>query len=120
MVKGMSLPSKDELLATLARSAGKIPFADDVVSMWYCAMDRSTPTKVKVSIIGALAYLVLPVDAIPDVLVGFGFSDDITVLAAVLAMVTSHIKPEHREKARETLSMNTPPTDAEMPIKPMD
>lgn len=120
LVKGMSLPSKDELLATLSRSAGKIPFADDVVAMWYCAMDRSTPSKVKVSIIGALAYLVLPMDVIPDVIVGLGFSDDITVLAAVLAMATTYIKPEHREKAREALSIRKPSAEADMPIKPMD
>lgn len=120
MVKDMSLPSKDELLATLSRSAGKIPFADDVVAMWYCAVDRSTPSKVKVSIVGALAYLVLPLDVIPDVLVAVGFSDDITVLAAVLAMATAHIKPEHREKARETLSMKQPTSKADMPIRPMD
>lgn len=120
MVRGMSLPTKDELLATLSRSAGKIPFADDVVAMWYCAMDKSTPSKVKVSLIGALAYLVLPLDVIPDVIVGLGFSDDITVLAAVLAMATTHIKPEHREKAKDTLSMKPHRPDADMPIKPLD
>lgn len=120
MVRGMPLTSRKELLATLSRSAGKIPFADDVVAMWYCAMDKSTPSKVKVSIVGALAYLVLPIDAVPDFVVGLGFSDDITVLGAVLAMVTTHIKPEHREKAKGTLSMKPSRTDERAPIKPMD
>lgn len=119
MVKDKKLPTKEEILSVLSKSAGKIPFADDVVAMWYCAMDESTPSKVKISIIGALAYLVMPLDVIPDVIAGLGFSDDITVLTAVLALVTSHIKPEHRDRAKEALSINKKPTD-EMPIRPMD
>jgi uncharacterized membrane protein YkvA (DUF1232 family) len=119
MVKDKKLPSREEILSVLSKSAGKIPFADDVVAMWYCAMDDSTPSKVKISIIGALAYLVLPLDVIPDVIAGLGFSDDITVLTAVLALVSAHIKPEHRTRAKEALSINEKPDD-EMPIRPMD
>jgi uncharacterized membrane protein YkvA (DUF1232 family) len=119
MVKDKKLPSREEILSVLSKSAGKIPFADDVVAMWYCAMDDGTPSKVKISIIGALAYLVLPLDVIPDVIAGLGFSDDITVLTAVLALVSAHIKPEHRTRAKEALSINEKPDD-EMPIRPMD
>jgi Uncharacterized conserved protein len=118
MVKDSTLPSMDAVVSALSRSAGKIPFADDVVAMWYCAIDPATPHKVKVSIIGALAYLVLPLDMVPDILVGFGLSDDVTVLTAVLALVTAHIKPEHRERALETLSMKPPAPDDDVPIRP--
>lgn len=120
MVKDKALPSKGDLLAALSRSAGKIPFAEDVVAMWHCALDESTPSKVKASIIGALAYLVLPFDVIPDIFVGLGYSDDITVLTAVIAMVTSHIKPEHRDRAKDTLSMKRSDDDDDMPIRPLD
>jgi len=32
-----------------------------------------------------------------------GYSDDLGALAVALAMVGAHVKPEHREKAEETL-----------------
>lgn len=120
LVKDKTIPSKDEVISAISRSAGKIPFADDVVAMWYCAMDASTPSKVKASIIGALAYLVLPTDVIPDIFAGLGFTDDITVLTAVLALVTSHIKPEHRERAKGTLSIKRGEPDDDMPIRAVD
>jgi uncharacterized membrane protein YkvA (DUF1232 family) len=120
LVKDKTIPSKDEVISAISRSAGKVPFADDIVAMWYCAMDASTPSKVKASIIGALAYLVLPTDVIPDIFAGLGFTDDITVLTAVLALVTSHIKPEHRDRAKETLSMKRSGPDDDMPIRAAD
>lgn len=120
LVKDKTIPSKDDVISAISRSAGKIPFADDVVAMWYCAMDASTPSKVKASIIGALAYLVLPTDVIPDIFAGLGFTDDITVLTAVLALVTTHIKPEHRERAKGTLSMKNSDPDDDMPIRAVD
>jgi Uncharacterized conserved protein len=119
LVKDKTIPSKEAVLSALSRSAGKIPFADDVVAMWYCAMDPSTPPKVKAAIVGALAYLVLPMDTIPDVVVGLGFTDDITVITAVLAIVTSHIKQEHRDRAKSALSKTSAP-DETMPIRPVE
>lgn len=119
LVKNMSLPSKSDVLSAIARSAGRIPFADDVVAMWFCAKDPSTPSKVRVGIVGALAYLVFPIDSIPDIVVGLGFSDDVTVLAAVLAMVASHIKPEHKEKAKAALSGKGDEPSEDMPIRPV-
>ena len=54
-------------------------------------------------IYGALAYLVLPTDAIPDVLPAVGFTDDFTVIAAALATVSYYITPEIKEQARVKL-----------------
>ena len=58
----------------------------------------------KAALIGALAYFVLPMDAVPDVLPVIGFGDDAAVLAAAIKLVTSHITPDHREAARRTLT----------------
>lgn len=82
------------------RVAGRIPFAEDVAAAWYCAVDPRTPARVKAVLLGALAYFVLPVDLIPDVLVTVGFTDDATVLATALGVVGAHIKPRHRVRAR--------------------
>ncbi len=87
----------------LRRAASRIPFAEELVAAYYCAFDRETPTRVRATLLAALAYFVMPFDVIPDFLVIAGFTDDITVLAGTLAMVRSHITDRHRRMAREKL-----------------
>lgn len=84
--------------------AAKIPFAEDAVAAYYCTLDRRTPLRVRGMLLGALAYFVLPADAIPDFLPVLGFTDDAAVLLAVYQVVASHILPEHREAARAALN----------------
>lgn len=86
------------------RVAASIPFAEDLLAAYYCAFDHATPLPVKVSLIGALAYFVLPFDAIPDVLPVLGFTDDAAVLASTIKLVASHIRPEHRAVAKAKLA----------------
>ena len=86
------------------RVAASIPFAEDLLAAYYCAFDQVTPLPVKMSLIGALAYFVLPIDAIPDVLPVLGFTDDAAVLASTIKLVASHIRPEHRAVARDKLA----------------
>ncbi len=80
-----------------------IPFAEDLLAAYYCAFDRHTPIQVKATLVAAIAYFVLPFDAIPDMLPVIGFTDDAAVLATAIKLVASHMKPEHREGAREKL-----------------
>ena len=63
------------------RVAARLPFAEDLLAAYYCAFDRATPLQVKATLVGAIAYFVLPLDAIPDVLPVLGFTDDAAVLA---------------------------------------
>jgi uncharacterized membrane protein YkvA (DUF1232 family) len=86
------------------RVAARLPFAEDLLSAYYCAFDRTTPIQVKAALLGALAYFVLPVDLIPDILPVLGYADDAAVLATALRLVASHIRPEHREAARQALA----------------
>ena len=95
--------TRRKLIPKLLRVAGMIPFADDLAAAYYCAIDNETPAKVKVVLVAALGYFVLPVDAVPDVLTGLGFSDDATVLATAMAVVGSHIKDTHRMAAARLL-----------------
>jgi uncharacterized membrane protein YkvA (DUF1232 family) len=88
----------------LARVAASIPFAEDLVAAYYCARDPQTPTRVRAVLLAALAYFVVPTDAIPDFIAVFGFTDDMTVLATAIAMVAKHLKPRHREAAVEALA----------------
>jgi uncharacterized membrane protein YkvA (DUF1232 family) len=87
----------------LAKVLAYVPFAEDAVAAYYCAFDRATPLKVKGVVLGALAYFVLPVDAIPDIFLGLGFTDDMAVLLTAISMIRAHLKPEHYDKAREKL-----------------
>lgn len=102
--------TKRKLVPKLMSVAGLIPFADDLAASYYCAMDAQTPAKVKLVLFAALGYFVLPVDAIPDVLTGMGFTDDATVLATALGLVGAHIKDHHRVAARRLLGL--PPRPA--------
>jgi len=94
----------DRFWRKLRRVAASIPFAEDLLTAYYCAFDRNTPIPVKVSLIGAIAYFVLPIDAIPDVLPILGFTDDAALLAATINLVTTYISPEHRAAARNKLA----------------
>jgi uncharacterized membrane protein YkvA (DUF1232 family) len=71
----------------LRRVVAQIPFAEDLLAAYYCAFDRDTPLPVKATLVGALAYFILPVDAIPDVLPVIGFTDDAVVLATAIRLV---------------------------------
>jgi uncharacterized membrane protein YkvA (DUF1232 family) len=87
------------LLANLTR----VPFAKDVLAAYYCTLDRQTPRQVRIILAGALAYFVMPADAIPDILAVIGFTDDAGVLMSALMTVRRHILPRHTDAAAHTL-----------------
>lgn len=96
-----------ETLALVRRLARSLPFAEDALAAFFCVRDPQTPARVKVILLAALAYFVMPLDAVPDIIPLLGFSDDAAVLAAAFTAVRGAITPDHREKARDTLSEQT-------------
>lgn len=92
----------------LKDNAHRIPFAEDAVTAYYCALDPETPTRVRGILLAALAYFLLPTDAVPDFLVGFGLTDDITVFTLAFTTVSANIKDSHRAAARKALSSEIP------------
>ncbi len=92
-----------DLWKTVLRAGARVPFMDEVVASWYCALDPQTPLKARGIILAALAYFVMPADMVPDILALVGFSDDIAVLTAAFAAVRSNITPAHRAAARAAL-----------------
>lgn len=89
---------------TLRKAAPHIPFIDELVAAYYCAMDPATPFRVRATLIAALFYFVVPLDVVPDIIAGFGFTDDVAVLTAALSALRGHIRPVHRRQAREALA----------------
>jgi uncharacterized membrane protein YkvA (DUF1232 family) len=88
----------------LRRFAAGLPFAEDLLAAYYCAFDRETPRRVQAALVGAIAYFVLPFDVIPDMMPVLGFTDDAAVLATALKLVASHMRPEHRDAARQAIA----------------
>jgi len=93
-----------DFMARLQRVAKRIPFADDLLAAWFCARDPATPRRVRLTLLAALGYFVLPIDAIPDIMPLIGFTDDAAVIAAAIAAVAGSITPEHRERARKAIT----------------
>lgn len=86
--------------------AKQLPFSKELISGYYCAFDKQTGFKTKAILMGALAYFVLPVDAIPDFMPMLGFTDDAAVIALALSRVRSEIKEEHRKAAQLALEVD--------------
>ena len=99
----------------LIKVAGRIPFAEEAAAAWFCARDPETPTRVRATLLAALAYFVMPADFIPDIVAAFGFTDDATVLMAALGLVSSYLKPRHRKAARAALGLPPAKEDPENP-----
>lgn len=82
---------------------GRLPFAEELCAAWFCAMDEATPTRVRGILLAALAYFVMPLDMIPDFITGFGFTDDATVIATAIGIVSSYITADHHARAKAFL-----------------
>ncbi len=83
-----------------------MPFAEDVLAAYVCVRDPATSSRVKLILLAALAYLVMPIDGVPDFLPILGFTDDAAMIATAIATVRGAITPEHREQARDLLDEN--------------
>ena len=89
--------------AKLKRVGRTIPFTEDILAAYYCTLDPATPSRVRFVLLGAIAYFIMPFDAVADFLPFLGFADDAALLAAAISQVAGSITDTHREKAREAL-----------------
>ena len=87
----------------LRHHAGRIPFIDQLLAAYYCAIDPRTPLQARAILYGALAYFILPFDIIPDFIAGLGYTDDAAVLAAAIRSILPHIKDDHRIRAKAAM-----------------
>ncbi len=78
----------------------RVRFLPRLLMLFYCLQDKDTPKFVKLALMGALGYVILPLDMIPDTFFGLGWLDDAAVVAAAVRFAGTYIKPEHREKVR--------------------
>ena len=90
------------LLKKILLRAGRV-IAKPALEGFELIMDNSTPPQVRISIMGALTYLIVPVDLIPDFIPASGFSDDLVALTAVISLWQHHITPEIKFRANSKL-----------------
>jgi len=95
---------REDFWRSAQRVATNLPFSEELVAAYYCALDKDTPWRVKGILFGALAYFILPADLVPDILLGLGFTDDVAVLTAAITSVSANIKPAHRQAAKKALA----------------
>jgi len=90
---------EEGLLKKILLTAGRA-IAQPALEGFELLMDNSTPPQVRISIMGALTYLIVPVDLIPDFIPASGFSDDLVALTAVISLWQHHITPEMKFRAK--------------------
>ncbi len=86
--------------AKARKHLGKLPIARETLAMFFCLRDPATPRWAKAIVAAALAYFILPLDAMPDLLPIIGLGDDASLLAAAYSAVAPFVTDDHREQAR--------------------
>ncbi|WP_374634680.1 YkvA family protein [Ferrovibrio sp.] len=98
---------KPQFRAKLQAVLGRLPWLRDrladLLTAYYCAIDPATPARAKATLLGALGYFVLPLDAVPDMFLALGYTDDLAVLLLAMRTVQAHITQQHRDRAQQAL-----------------
>ena len=90
------------LLKKILLRAGRT-IAQPALEAFELMIDISTPPQVRVSMLTALTYLIMPLDLMPDFIPIAGFSDDLVAISAVLSLWSNYVTPEIRNRARMKL-----------------
>lgn len=92
----------DKLKKFAKKAGSSVVYA--VLLLYYTLQKPEVPKKTKAVIIGALGYFILPVDLMPDMLMGIGFTDDLGALGIALLQVAMYIDDDIKMKARMKLA----------------
>ena len=92
----------DKVSSIAKRAGAKLVYA--ALILYYTLQSDKVSKKDKAMIIGALGYMISPLDVIPDAIPIVGLTDDLTVLIYVLKKVWMDVEPEIKEKAKDRLS----------------
>jgi uncharacterized membrane protein YkvA (DUF1232 family) len=98
--------SELNLWRKLTQSAGVagINVVERVLMLYYALRRARTPRATKALIVGTLGYFIIPVDAIPDAILGAGYTDDLGALTWMCHTVRPHITDSiMREAERKAL-----------------
>lgn len=92
-----------EKIQRIAKRAGaKLVYI--ALILYYLMQSDKVSLKDKAIIIGALGYLISPIDVVPDAIPIAGLADDLAVLLYALGKVWSQVDDNLKDKAKEKLS----------------
>lgn len=90
-------------VARIAKRAGaKLVYA--ALILYYTLQSDKVSTADKALIVGALGYMISPLDVVPDAIPIVGLTDDLAVLVYVLKKVWGNVEQEIKDKARARLA----------------
>ena len=92
-----------EKAAELVKKAAK-ELLEKALWLYYAAESPDTPAKAKYIVYGALGYLIMPIDAIPDLIPVVGYTDDLGVISVALILIAFHITPEVKKQAAQKIN----------------
>lgn len=98
----------EHLLFRLLRRAGRT-LARPALECFELLLDGSTPHQVRLTMLAALTYLLMPLDLIPDFIPVAGFSDDLVAITALLGLYQRHLNADIRIRAQRRLDQWFPP-----------
>ncbi len=90
-------------LTRAALAAGR-EVVEKALWLFFAAQRPETPRWAKAKVYGALAYLIVPLDAIPDVVPLAGFTDDLAVLALAVGAIARYIDPAVKEQTSRLMA----------------
>ena len=92
-----------EKISRVAKRAGaKLVYS--ALVLYYMLQSKNVTVKEKAIIIGALGYLISPLDVLPDAIPIVGLSDDLSVLVYVISKVWGDVPEDVKAKAKEKLA----------------
>tara|TARA_S200000501_G_scaffold355995_1_gene378253 strand:+ start:496 stop:867 length:372 start_codon:yes stop_codon:yes gene_type:complete len=94
---------EENIIIKILIKAGRT-IAKPALEVLEMALDPLTPAQVRVSLMAALAYLIMPFDLFPDFMPLVGFSDDFVALTAVLSIWSKYMTPSIRIRAERKLN----------------
>jgi uncharacterized membrane protein YkvA (DUF1232 family) len=94
---------EENIIIKILIKAGRT-IAKPALEVLEMALDSYTPAQVRVSLMAALAYLIMPFDLFPDFMPLVGFSDDFVALTAVLSIWSKYMTPSIRARAEKKLN----------------
>lgn len=98
-----SEPRFREKLARAARAAGR-EVVEKALWLFFAARRPETPRWARATVYGALAYFIVPLDAIPDVAPIAGYTDDLGVLVLAVGTIAAYIDDGVKERTRRLLA----------------
>lgn len=71
------------------------------LQLYFLLQAKDVPMRAKTLIVGALGYLILPVDMVPDFIPALGFTDDLTALMVALRTLNKYLTPDINARAKD-------------------